>query len=113
MLAPGRIEIGTTLQLRVELTDQDGVLTDPGGVIFKTRSACGTETTYTYGEDDEIERDSAGIYLANIVPDEAGRWNFRWETTGPVYVTAGTFLVQASPFSAFNDTWWTGGYWYW
>ena len=97
-ITPGRIEINTTLQLKITFRDQDDVLTNPTTVKFKTRTPAGTETTYTYGTDAEVERESTGLYLASVVPDEAGRWFFRWETTGPVYTTAGNFIVQYSPF---------------
>ena len=112
-IIPGRNEINTTQVVDISFLDEDDTLTNPTTVTFKTRSPCGTETTYVYGTDGEVTRSSTGIYRAAVAPDEGGRWAYRWETTGPVYVKAGTFLVQASPFSAFNDTWWTGGFWYW
>ena len=54
-----------------------------------------------------MQRLSAGHYSADIVPDESGRWHYRWETTGTgkAITLEGSFLVQRSVFydTAFTD----------
>jgi len=115
MLAPGKLYVNTALRITVNFQDSSGSDVDPDTVSFLTRSPCGTETTYAYGTDSNVGRSSAGDYYADIQPDVVGRWYYRWATTGTGTTTAleGSFIIQWSPFSAFNDTWWTGGYWYW
>lgn len=100
MLTPGRIYINTSLRLYVNLQDEDGVDVDPTTVLIKTKSPAGAETTYTYGDDDEVGKSSVGDYYVDLTPDEAGRWRYRWETTGTDTTIAveGDFLVQASAF---------------
>lgn len=100
MLAPGKIYINTELRLTVTFRDDDGTLVDPDTVVIRTMSPCGTEATYTYATDDEVQKSSTGIYTADITPDEAGRWHFRWQTTGTGKTTAleGDFIVQNSVF---------------
>jgi hypothetical protein len=100
MLKNGRLYSGNTMQVSVTLADEDGTPVDPDTVVFKTYDPCGGLATYTYGTDSEITRSEAGVYLAEITPDKAGRWNFRWETTGPVFTTEDSFIVLASPFSS-------------
>lgn len=97
---PGRAYIYTTVRLRVRLMDEDGEDVNPSTVLFKTCSPSGVETTYTFQTDDEILRESTGHYRADIVPDETGRWHYRWETTGTgtVITVESDFLVQASKF---------------
>jgi hypothetical protein len=103
-LAPGKIEINTEFQITIQFRDQDDVLIDPTTLVFRTRSPCGIETTYTYGTDSEIERLSQGSFSMTLAPNEGGVWAYRWQTTDPQFVKAGTFPVQCSPFSEFN-TW--------
>jgi hypothetical protein len=103
MLAPGTIYVETELRLTAAFTDSDGVGIDPDTVTFKTFSPSGAEATYVYGTDDEVQRESAGNYTADIVPDEAGRWHIRWKTTGTGKVIAieDDFIVRKSAF--FDD----------
>jgi hypothetical protein len=113
MLAPGKTYIGRPVRIPVNF-QVDDVDVDPDEVTLKTRSPCGTETSYVYS-DAEVTRSSAGDYYVDVTPNEAGRWWYRWESTGTGTTDAfeGDFIVQASPFSAFNSAWWTGDYWYW
>lgn len=101
MITPGKIWPGTALRLEISFTDDDGDAVDPTTVTFKTYDPCGDITTYVYLTDSEITRASAGNYLADIQPEQPGRWRYRWQTTGTgtVFATEGDFIVQASPFS--------------
>jgi hypothetical protein len=102
MLAPGKIYIGRRVRLEANFSI-DEVDVDPTTVTLKTKSPCGTETTYEYdsGDDDSpVAKTSAGDYYCDVTPDEAGRWWYRWETTGTNTADAseGNFLVQTSSF---------------
>ncbi len=101
-MRPGDIDVGSDVQLTVEFTDQDGVATNPTTVLFRTRSPCGIETTYTYGTSDELQRPSTGNYIATFNVDEAGTWEARWVTTGPTIELRERFNVRGSWFDQYN-----------
>jgi hypothetical protein len=100
MLAPGKIYIGTQLRLEGCFEDSSGSLVDPDTIKFLTYSPSGAKATYTFGTDSEVAKVSTGIFAADIEPDEAGRWHYRWKTTGTGTTIAfeGSFLVQESAF---------------
>jgi len=103
MLEPGKIYVETELRLTAAFTDSSGTAIDPDTVTFKTMSPSRDDATYVYGTDSEVQRASAGNYTADIIPTEAGRWHFRWETTGTgkVIKLEGDFVVKKSAF--FDD----------
>jgi hypothetical protein len=72
-----------------------GVLTDPTIVRLKWRVAGGVETTWAYGTDAQVVKDSVGLYHADIPVVAAGLHYFRWEGTG---------TVTAAEESTFNVT---------
>jgi hypothetical protein len=72
-----------------------GVLTDPAAVICTVKSPAGNVTTYTYPA--AIFRDTAGVYRAEFVADEAGTWWVRFEGSGVVEAVNETAVsVRAS-----------------
>jgi len=99
MLAPRMLYVDGELRLTATFRDQDNVLIDPDTVTFETFSPCGERVSYVYTTDVEVTRLSSGSYAADIVPDESGRWRFRWLTTEPTSAIEGDFLVQESPFA--------------
>lgn len=100
MLIPGRIYVNTTVRIPVNYQNDLGEDTDPDGVTFRLMSPNGTETTKVYGTDDEIAKTSVGDYYIDVMPDVAGRWHYRWESTGMNKAVAveGNFVVQRSAF---------------
>lgn len=98
MLKNGRIYPNSSARVTITFTDEDGNLLDPETVTFKLMSPCARSTTYVYGTDDEIQQLSEGVYGADVTPDKAGRWGYRWEATGPVFATEDSFIVITSPF---------------
>jgi hypothetical protein len=98
MIKNGRLYPGMPFRVTITFTDEDGVLTDPTTVTIKVMDPCGGETTYVEGTDSEMDNPSTGVYTADITPDCAGRWSFRWITTGPVFADEGDFIVLTSPF---------------
>lgn len=98
MFKNGRIYPNTLVQITITFTDDAGDLADPSTVVFRTESPNGRRASYTFGTDAEIQKDSTGIYIADVTPDESGRWSYRWETTGPVFTTEDSFIVLTSPF---------------
>jgi hypothetical protein len=76
-----------------------GVLTDPTTVTVRIKTPGGTKTTYVYGQDGEVVRDSTGAYHLDVTASVAGYWHYRFEGTG---VAAGAkeskFNVNSSAF---------------
>ena len=103
MLAPGLHYVNSPIALSLNLTDASGNDYDPTTVTLKTKSPSGIDATYVYGTDSEVTRTDAGDYVGTITPDESGQWFYRWETTGGVIATEGTFLVQRSRFFGCDD----------
>ena len=101
---PGENYVNAPLRLTATFQDDSGAAVDPDTVVIRTYSPSGVATTYTLGEDDEVQMLEAGYYSADITHDEAGRWHFRWQSTGTgeTAVQEGDFLVQASAF--YDDT---------
>ena len=99
---PGRVYINSTYTVVGMWQDNDGTYLDPDTVLLKVTDPTGTQTTYTYPDDDEIERRETGIYHGDIpVGEYSGRYYWRWEGTNTSGVTVrapteGSFVVQAS-----------------
>lgn len=104
MLKNGNVYPGATFQVSLTVTDNAGVLTNPATVALTTLSPAGTETAYVLGSDDAIQQESIGVFLADITPDCAGRWRFRWVTTVPATVYEDSFVVRKSEFSPYGDS---------
>lgn len=98
MLKNGRIYPNTQLRITMTFRDDEGTLTDPDTVMVKTSDPCGGEATYAFGSDAEIQQDSTGVYYCDLTPNSAGRWHYRWQTTGPVFAIEDSFIVLTSPF---------------
>ena len=103
-LRPGENYINSPVRLYVNFQTSAGIDTDPATVTLKLRAPCGIETSYVFLTDAALQQTDAGDYTCDVTPDEAGRWFYRWETTGTgtTAVKEGTFTVQNS---VFYDTW--------
>ena len=101
MLTPGRKYVGTTVRISVNFQDDDGTDTDPSGVTFETFSPSGEATLYTYETDADLVKLDTGDYHIDVVPDESGRWTYRWTSTGngTSVVVGGTFVVMTDPWT--------------
>ncbi len=72
----------------------DGVLTDPTTVTLKVMDPEGNIDTYVYGVS-TVQKESLGVYYADIIPDEEGEWNYRYEGTGTcTAVEEDSFLMK-------------------
>jgi hypothetical protein len=94
-----RFDLGDEVRLSAEFKTSAGVATDPGGVTLKFRYPGGPVTTYVYGTDNELVRDSSGNYHADIFMAAVGRWHYRFEGTGTSRAAAEhEFVVSPSRF---------------
>lgn len=111
MLAPGRIYVGDTKRIAINFQDDDGNDVDPDALTFKLLSPSGELTTAVYGTDAAVVRLSTGDYHVDVVPDESGRWHWRWVSTGANAATAteGTLVVQWSEIEEGAGSGATGG----
>lgn len=75
-------EIGQVVRLRAAFTNQDGAAVDPGALSLKIKSPLGVETTYVYGTDVEVVKESDGNYYADVEPDHQGVYDAKWIGTG-------------------------------
>ena len=105
-LTPGKLWVNTTVRVDVQFDNEDVEGIDPTTVSVTTRSPGGIETTYVYGTDTELSRESLGNYHLDFVPDYPGRWFYRWQSTGSgtAIVLVGSVNIQYSPFTADNPS---------
>lgn len=75
--------------------DDAGAEADPSTVKFKFRPpGSATVTTYVYGTDVQLVKDSTGNYHVDIDANVPGTWKWRWISTGSVKgATTGSFRV--------------------
>lgn len=91
-------ETGQKVQCTVVFTVSN-VATDPTTVIAKVKDPSGNTTTYTYGTDVELVKDSIGNYRIDVTADEAGEWFFRFEGTGTCVAVEESSFRSRSSFS--------------
>lgn len=99
MSAPGKIYVGSVQRLSINLQTTASVDTDPTTLTFKLLSPSGVTTTYVYGTDAQVVKTSTGDYYVDVIPDVAGRWHYRWVSTGTAAgAQEGNFVVMSSQF---------------
>ena len=87
--------LGNRIRIIASFTDTDDVAADPDALTLKIkRHNASTETTYTFGVDADIVKDSVGEYHADIDPDAVGWWMYYWAGTGDnAGATEGSFRI--------------------
>jgi hypothetical protein len=89
---PGVYQVGESITLAVVIRNPStGLVFDPTTVVAKTLRPGDTSSTSA-----SVTKDSTGNYHATVVPDIAGRWYYRWTTTGPADAREETFAVIAA-----------------
>lgn len=71
--------IGNLIRVSAAFTNSGGSAVDPGQVRAKVKSPLGVITTYTYGTDAALVKDSTGNYHLDVEPTVQGVWKYRWE----------------------------------
>jgi hypothetical protein len=94
---------GNAVRSRCTFRDVDAALLDPASVVCMVQAPDGTETSYTFGVDDEVARASEGIYQLWIATNAAaGSYTPRWKGTdanGNLVANELPFDVDASAFT--------------
>ena len=95
-----RYILGNSIRMSAAFTN-GGAATDPTGITFKIRSPMnGTITSYTYGTDAALVKDSTGNYHVDHTPTAAGSHYYRFAGTGAVIAAdEGEFEIRRSFFS--------------
>jgi hypothetical protein len=91
-------DVGDGVVVSTTFTDRlTAAPVDPDDVFLDVRWHSSAEpTTYTYGEDDEVVRDSEGVYHSLISATGPGLWHYGWRSSGDVVsAEQGEFLVRA------------------
>ena len=72
------------------------VLTDPGGLTFQLKDPSnGAVSTFTFGVDGELVKDSTGNYHIDNSIAESGIHQYRWASTGVAQgAEEGSYRVQ-------------------
>src|SRR5512146_976275 len=89
---------GDGCRISVAFTGADAVtLLDPNTVVLKIKAPSGTVTTYTYGVDAALVKDSVGNYHFDLELTAKGLWWYRWVGSGAVpIVEEGSIPVRGS-----------------
>ena len=84
-MAPTAVsDVGDVTRLTVAFVDLASVATDPTTVTFVMRAPDGTTTTYVYGTDSELVKDSVGNYHVDWTIAQELRHHYEFNGTGTV-----------------------------
>lgn len=90
-------DMGDLVRASTAFTNSGGTATDPSTVTVKYRVGAGVVTTYVYGTDAEVEKDSTGNYHVDILANISGVYHVRWEGTGTVTAAdEDTWIIKKS-----------------
>lgn len=92
--------IGDVPVFTATFVDLDGAATDPTIVVFTWRLFDGTETSYTFGDDDEVDTTDTGVYTFTA-PEftQSGLHTCRVDGTDPTGAAERSIGVRQSRFA--------------
>lgn len=101
VLTQERIYPGGAVMFLIDVTDpESGDHVDPAELTGMLRKPDGTQLTYVYDTDPEIERTGLGVFRFLIYLDhQGGVWNVRITTDDPRDAQEYTFTVRPSVFN--------------
>lgn len=93
-----KITSGETVKFSTIVSNLETALVDPaGGIKFLIKSPAGITSTYIYGTNIELTKDSVGKYSINLILSTVGVYKYRWETGTPsVAIKEDTITVVAA-----------------
>lgn len=97
---PANYWIGDVPVFTATFTDTDGGASDPAIVVFTWRLFDGTETSYTFGDDDEVDTTATGVYTFTA-PEltQSGLHTCRVDGTDPTGAAERSIGVRQSRFA--------------
>lgn len=91
---------GDIVQVTGAFTNAAAAPQDPTAVVFRMVNPAGTVTSYTFGVDGQLVKDSVGNYHVDVDASVEGVWHYRWESTGTGQAAEeGQFTVDDSRFA--------------
>jgi len=93
-------QIGDLVRCTGEFTNRFGVYIDPTTVYAKWKTPNDVTTTYQYGVDAQVVRDSQGIYYFEINVTELGIYYYSFYSTGTGQAAEEAFFTV--PVTNFN-----------
>ncbi len=84
---------GQTVTLSATFKNRTKSLTDPTTVTLQVTDPAGTAVLYTYAED-ELVRESVGVYYKDHQFTSAGSWSYKWIATGTVQQQTGNINIK-------------------
>ncbi len=88
---------GDLVRAATAFTNSGGSAADPSNITVKYRIGAGVISSYVYGTDAEVVRDSVGNYHIDILMENPGVYHIRWEGTGTVTAAdEDTWIVKQS-----------------
>ena len=89
--------VGNLVKVRATFKDENNQKQDPATVKVHVKDPDATITTYTYGTDVQVVRESKGIYYIEIdTTDRLGEWQFIWQSSGTYQATGETSFTVAN-----------------
>ena len=93
-------DLGDLVRCAGTFTDASSNLVDPTVVKAAVQTPAGADTIYTYGTDAALVRDSAGAYHLDVSATSAGRWYYRFYSTGTGQASGESYFdVSPSQFT--------------
>lgn len=84
--------LGNLVRVSAVFKDISGDVQDPTVVNVTITDPTGTDTTYVYETDEEVIKDSVGNYHLDQDVEIAGRWYYRWWSTGTGQASSQSFF---------------------
>jgi hypothetical protein len=75
-------DVGEKVRLYTTVRDQDDELVDPDTLVFRIKNPDDATVT-TLDLDDDVERESEGVFFVDWTITDAGLWHYDWKATGP------------------------------
>lgn len=93
-------DLGDLVRCTGNFKNTAGADINPTTITCQIKKPDSTITSYTYGTDAELIRDSTGNYHLDVNANAVGRWYYRFSSTGTGQAAAeGSFRVLSSKFS--------------
>lgn len=73
---------GDVVVLSASFKDRNDNPIDPGVVTFKIKDPAEDETTFVFGVDSELVKDSVGNYHVDVPVNLDGYWRYKFQSTG-------------------------------
>jgi hypothetical protein len=89
----------TRVRVRAKIRSLEGALTDPTQLVFSIQEPDENVTSYTWGIDSEVVKESDGEFYVDWEADQPGLHRYKWQANGAVQVAfGGAFNIREPSF---------------